>query len=239
MQAGTRSSSALPSPYLGSSVLAKTGRFLPKRKVANEKEETRPSILTLFQQAPQKKVTEEPKWLPRPRMHRRQLSQVLHRATSGCPASGASEPGTNLFLWRKLFLKQKCQLAGVGRACWVYFRYSRRRSPDQRASTREMVFQKQVTLIPQGGKKKELQTQVTYFHCCHKDLYLNEQKARSRGYGCRSTFADIQLVKEGARKRRGSWRRAARDWRRPAARRACDLCRRTVGKRDHLNPQPR
>lgn len=32
VQAGTCSSSALPSPYLGSSALAKTGGFLPKRK---------------------------------------------------------------------------------------------------------------------------------------------------------------------------------------------------------------
>lgn len=28
-------------------------------------------------------------------------------------------------------------------------------------------------------EKKELQTQVTYFHYCHKDLCLNKQKARS------------------------------------------------------------
>lgn len=46
-----------------------------------------------------------------------------------------------------------------------------------RPSTREMVFQQQGTLnIP--GVKTELQTQVTYFHHCHKDLDLTRKKAR-------------------------------------------------------------
>lgn len=151
MQAGTRSS-ALPSPYLGSSALVKTACFLPKRKWQMRKEKPDLQFSLCFSRHPKKRSLNT---------HPRQLSQVWYKATSGCPASGASEPGTRVFLWRKLFLKQKYWLAGVGRVCWVWFRYSCRDFPHQRASAREMVLQKQITVIPQGRKKSSKPRSLT------------------------------------------------------------------------------
>lgn len=48
------------------------------------------------------------------------------------------------------------------------------------------------------GVKTELQTQVTYFHSCQKEVDLTHKKQGRayRGYGCRSTFAGTQLERK-------------------------------------------
>lgn len=76
----------------------KIGCFLQKQECQMRKGKAETSVLTMFQQAPQKKVTEQhTTGLPRPCMHCHKLSQVLYKATSGCATSGASKVSVELF----------------------------------------------------------------------------------------------------------------------------------------------
>ena len=80
---------------LGAQHLWKQGVFSPPKRWQMKKRKPDFQSSLCFSRHPKKRSLTS-KWLRRPCVHHRQLSQELSEATSGCPASGASEPGTNL-----------------------------------------------------------------------------------------------------------------------------------------------